>query len=226
MGKIKHRLPVLDGKTDKEKIAQLSDALFQLIRELNLEMDEAPTQVKQGVNSPNIIVQGDSSGVTKEVGALKTICDDLERSVSNIETKIEVTTSSLSIVNGKLDNLPTKDSGTTTNSYGTSWNYTKWSDGELEYWRTGVYSGSTPITGTVLFTGNDKYYPIKYRFKEIPALSVSVYALDSDEPIKINMEGMADTLAKNQVPETGVSTTTGATVPGLVFTIYARGRTS
>ena len=33
------RLPNITGKTDSEKIAQLTDYIFQLVRELNIKMN-------------------------------------------------------------------------------------------------------------------------------------------------------------------------------------------
>ena len=33
------RLPTITGKTDSEKIAQLTDYMFPLVRELNMKMD-------------------------------------------------------------------------------------------------------------------------------------------------------------------------------------------
>ena len=39
-----YRLPNINGKTDSEKVEQIKDFLFQLIRQLNMEQENKSTE--------------------------------------------------------------------------------------------------------------------------------------------------------------------------------------
>ena len=242
MGNIKHRLPVLNGKTDKENISQLSDSLFQLIRELNLgENETKPTESGEVIadNVPNKSVNNSA-----EIGALKTNLEEVVGKVSGMEEVLESTAALLEstatltsqlknmmeINNGTLNQVNGRPyiaaSGKTLSDDGTMWNYTKWSNGELEYWRIITYKPSTTFSGVRLCSGPDKYYPTSYKFKEVPALSVSAYALGSAVRLIVDLEGLSEDKAKEHVPAIHVNTKDGTNISGLICTIYARGRTA
>ena len=228
MAKIIHRFPVVDGKTNEEKISQLSDALFQLIRELNLGDAEVKSTESTEVavsNEPNNVPNNSA-----EIGSVKTSIEDINNKVSDMDKELDDTSKLANQLKTALDLITGRpyitESGVTSAADGTKWNYTKWSNGELEYWRIINYKHSTTFPSMSYCVGNDKYYPTTHSFKEIPALAVSAYALDGGVKLNVSLQGMSSALATIQTPVISVSTSDGSQISGVIITIYARGRTA